>query len=173
MDEKKRKLSDRLFPDYRLYDEVPFGFWYVGFFGIVLAFFNLAINFFSHLSLLLGFLTDTLFDVPKDPGAFDLFLSGLFALYYLFSGVLFLRFSVQYWNFKHRAAIRFRRLLMIDMGVFVVYNLLYFAGLYLYKNHYLVPKLPIYIVLSVVALYYLFQNVGKTAEKAVVRIDGK
>ena len=172
MDEKKRKLSDRLFPDYRLYDEVPFGFWYVGFFGIVLAFFNLAINLFSHLSLLLGFLTDTLFEVPKDPGAVDLFFSGLFALYYLISGVLFFRLSVLYWNFKHGAAVRFRRLLMIDMGVFVAYNFLYFTGLYLYKNHYLVPKLPLYIILSAVALYYLFQNADTAAKKTADRIDG-
>jgi len=173
MDEKRRKLSDRLFPDYRLYDEVPFGFWYIGFFGIVLSFFNLAINFFSHLSLLLGFLTDTLFDVPKDPGAVDLFLSGLFSLYYLVSGVLFLYLSVSYWNFKHRATILFRRLLMIDMSVFAAYNFLYFTGVYLYKNHYLVPKLPLYILLSAVALYYLFQNLEKPAKKAVDRIDGK
>jgi len=173
MEEKKRKLSDRLFPDYRLYDEVPFGFWYVGFFGIVMAFFNLAINMFSHLSLLLGFLTDTLSDVPKDPGGFDLICSGLFALYYLASGVLFFRFSVLYWNFKDRAVLKFRRLLMVDMGVFVLYNFLYFTGLYLYKNHYLVPKLPLYIVLSAVALYFLFQNAEEKAHKAVGRIDGK
>jgi len=152
MEEKKRKLSDRLFPDYRLYDEVPFGFWYIGFFGFVLSFFNLAINLFSHLSLLLGFLTDTLYDVPKDPGAFDLIISGSFALYYLVSGVLFFRLSVLYWNFRDEAAEKFRRLLMIDMGVFFLYNILYFIGLYLYKNHYLIPKLPLYIILSVVAL---------------------
>ena len=173
MDEKKRKLTDRLFPDYRLYDEVPFGFWYVGFFGCILAFFNLAINVFSHLSLLLGFLTDTLFDVPKDPGAFDLMCSGLFSFYYLVSGVLFFRFSVSYWNFKRNTVVWFRRLLMIDMSVFVVYNLLYFTGLYLYKNHYLIPKLPLYIILSTVALYYLFQNVENMAKKAADRIDGK
>ena len=78
-----------------------------------------------------------------------------------------------YWNFKNGAAIRFRRLLMIDMGVFVVYNFLYFTGLYLYKNHYLVPKLPLYIILSAMALYYLFRDVDKKAEKTAIRIDGK
>jgi hypothetical protein len=160
-----------LFPPYRLLEEMPFGFWYVGFFGMVVAFFNIAINFFSHLSVLLGYLTDTLAlsGIPREPTGFDLFLSGLFALYYLASAPLFVWLSSAYWNFKPKARERLLLLLSIDIFVFCLYNILFFTGIYLYRNHYLVPKLPLYAVLAAVAVYYLMGKSDQTAKKIAER----
>ena len=165
MSNEKKKFIDVLFPPYRLLEQMPFGFWYVGFFGMVLAFFNISINFFSHLSVLLGYLTDTLAltGIPREPGRLDLALSGIFACYYLVSAPLFVWLSSGYWNFRPKAKGRLLLLLSIDIFVFCLYNLLFFSGIYLYRNHYLVPKLPLYAVLAAVAVFYLM---GKSDEQA-------
>jgi hypothetical protein len=166
-----KKFMEVLFPSYRLADEVPFGFWYVGFFGMVVAFFNLSINFFSHLSLLLEYLTDSLAltGIPREPSGLDLALSGIFALYYLVSVPLFIWFSSAYWNFRDGARTRLLALLSIDIFVFCLYNVLFFTGIYLYQNHYLMPKLPLYAVLAAVAVFFLMGKSDEKAKKAVER----
>ncbi len=168
-----KKFTERLFPPYRLIEETPFGFWYVGFFGMVIAFFNISINFFSHLSILLGYLTGTLglSGVPRQPGGLDLFLSGAFACYYLVSAPLFVWLSAAYWNFKPKAKKRLLILLSIDVFVFCLYNILFFTGIYLYRNHYLMPKLPLYAVLAAVAVYYLMGKSDEEARKVVDRAE--
>jgi hypothetical protein len=166
-----RKFTEVLFPPYRLVEEIPFGFWYVGFFGMVVAFFNIAINFFSHLSILLGYVTDTLAlsGIPRQPGGLDLFLSGIFALYYLISAPLFVWLSSAYWNFKPKARTRLLTLVSIDIFVFCLYNILFFTGIYLYRNHYMIPKVPLYAILAAVAVYYLMGKSDEDAKKAVER----
>ncbi len=163
----KRKLSDTLFPPYRIWEDIPFGFWYVGFFAMALSFFNLSINFFSHFAILLGHLTSTLPELPRDPNGLDLFFSGTFSLYYLVSTFLFFILGVSYWNFKKGATKRLKVLLIIDMIVFLVYNILNFIGLYLYANPYLKYKAPIYIVLMIVCFYFIATKVDERAKKIV------
>jgi len=167
----RKKFFEVLFPSYRLSDEIPFGFWYVGFFGMVAAFFNLSINFFSHLSLLLEYLTDSLAltGIPQEPGGLDLALSGIFALYYLVSVPLFIWFSSAYWNFKAGARTRLLVLLSVDIFVFCLYNILFFTGIYLYQNHYLMPKLPLYAILAAVAVFFLMGKSDEKAKKIVER----
>ncbi len=164
-----KKFMEVLFPPYRLTDEVPFGFWYVGFFGMVAAFFNLSINFFSHLSVALGSFTGTLAlsGIPRDPTGLDITLSIVFALYYLVSAPLFVRLSSAYWNFKPKAKQRLLILVSIDVFIFCLYNVLFFTGIYLYRNHYLMPKLPLYAVLAAVAVYFLMGKSDEEAKKAV------
>ncbi len=168
---QSKKFMEVLFPPYRLIEEIPFGFWYVGFFGMVVAFFNISINFFSHLSILLGYLTDTLAlsGVPRQPGRLDLALSGIFALYYLVSAPLFVWLSSAYWNFTPKAKMRLLALLSIDIFVFCLYNILFFTGIYLYRNHYLMPKLPLYAVLAAVAVYFLMGKSDENAQRLVER----
>jgi hypothetical protein len=164
-----KKIMEVLFPPYRLTDEVPFGFWYVGFFGMVAAFFNLSINFFSHLSVALGSFTGTLAltGIPRDPTGLDITLSIVFALYYLISAPLFVRLSSAYWNFKPKAKQRLLILVSVDVFIFCLYNVLFFTGIYLYRNHYLMPKLPLYAVLAAVAVYFLMGKPDEEAKKAV------
>ena len=164
-----KKFLEVLFPAHRLTEEVPFGFWYVGFFGMVAAFFNISINFFSHFSVLLQYLTESLAltGIPREPTAFDLTLSGLFSLYYLVSAPLFVWLSSAYWNFKPRAKTRLLLLLSVDIFVFCLYNILFFTGIYLYQNHYLMPKLPLYAILAAVAVYFLMGKSDEEAKKAV------
>ena len=166
-----KKFMEVLFPPYRLAEQIPFGFWYVGFFGMVVAFFNISINFFSHLSILLGYLTDTLAlsGIPRQPSGLDLFLSGIFACYYLVSAPLFVWFSAAYWNFKPKAKTRLLVLLSVDIFVFCLYNILFFTGIYLYRNHYLVPKLPLYAILAAVAVYFLMGKSDEDARRLVER----
>lgn len=163
----KRKLSDILFPNYRIWEDIPFGFWYVGFFAMALSFFNISINFFSHFAILLGHLTSTLPELPRQPNALDLLWSGAFSLYYLVSTLLFFMFGVSYWNFKEGATKRLKVLLIIDMIVFLFYNILFFTGLYLYANPYLKYKAPIYIALMIVCLYFVATRVDEKAKKIV------
>ena len=163
----KRNLSDTLFPPYRIWEDIPFGFWYVGFFAMALSFFNLSINFFSHFAILLGHLTSTLPELPRDPNGLDLLLSGTFSLYYLVSAFLFFILGVAYWNFKVGATKRLKALLVIDIAVFLVYNAFYFSGLYLYANPYLKYKAPIYIVLIAVCLYFVATGASEKAKKIV------
>jgi hypothetical protein len=166
-----KKFMEVLFPPYRLIEEIPFGFWYVGFFGMVVAFFNISINFFSHLSIALGYVTNTLAlaGIPREPGALDLTFSVIFALYYLASAPLFVWLSSAYWNFKPKARTRLLILLSIDIFVFCLYNILFFTGIYLYRNHYMIPKLPLYAVLAAVAVYYLMGKSDETAKKIADR----
>jgi hypothetical protein len=166
-----KKFMEVLFPPYRLNDEVPFGFWYVGFFGMVAAFFNLSINFFSHLSVALGSFTGTLAlsGIPRDPTGFDITLSIVFALYYLISAPLFVWLSSAYWNFKPKAKKRLLILVSIDVFIFCLYNVLFFTGTYLYRNHYLMPKLPLYAILAAVAVYFLMGKSDEEAKKAAER----
>jgi hypothetical protein len=166
-----RKFMEVLFPPYRLTEEVPFGFWYVGFFGMVDAFFNVSINFFSHLSILLGYLTNTLAltGIPREPSGLDLFLSGAFAAYYLVSAPLLVWLSAAYWNFRPKARQRLLILVSIDVFVFCLYNVLFFTGIYLYRNHYLMPKLPLYAVLAAMAVYFLMGKSDESARKAIER----
>lgn len=171
---QRKKFMEVIFPPYRLAEEVPFGFWYVGFFGMVVGFFNLSINFFSHLSLFLGSVTDTLAlsGIPRDPSGLDLALSVIFALYYLLSAPLFVWLSSAYWNFKPKAKQRLLLLVSIDIFVFCLYNILFFTATYLYRNHYLMPKLPLYAVLAAVAVYFLMGKADEQAKKAVERQKG-
>jgi hypothetical protein len=167
----RKKMMEIFFPPYRLMEEVPLGFWYVGFFGMVVAFFNISINFFSHFSVFLGYVTGTLglTGIPREPGAFDLTLSVIFSLYYLVSAPLFVWLSSAYWNFKPKAKMRLLLLLSVDIFVFCLYNILFFTGIYLYQNHYLMPKLPLYAVLAAVAVYFLMGNSDETAQKIAER----
>jgi hypothetical protein len=169
---ERTRFIEKLFPPYRISQEVPFGFWYAGFFGMVVSFFNLSINFFSHLSLLLGYLTDTLAltGIPREPGTLDLVLSGVFAAYYLVSAPLFVWFSSSYWNFRPGGKTRLLALLSLDIFVFCLVNILYFSGVYLYKNHYLIPKLPLYAVLAAIAFFYLMGKSDEEAQKVVSRL---
>ena len=164
-----KKFMEVLFPSYRLIDEVPFGFWYVGFFGMIAAFFNVSINFFSHLSVALGSFTGTLAlsGIPRDPTGLDITLSIGFALYYLISAPLFVWLASAYWSFKPKAKKRLLILVSIDVFVFCLYNVLFFTGTYLYRNHYLMPKLPLYAVLAAVAVYFLMGKSDEEAKKAV------
>ncbi len=168
---EQRKFMEILFPPYRLNEGLPFGFWYAGFFGMTVSFFNLSINFFSHFSLLVGYLTHTLSlsGIPRDPNGLDLFLSGTFSLYYLVSVPLFIWFSASYWNFRPGGKKRLLTLLSIDIFVFCLYNVLYFTGIYLYMNHYLIPKLPLYAIFAAVALYYLMGDSDRKAQQIVER----
>jgi hypothetical protein len=172
---ERTKFIERLFPPYRISQEVPFGFWYAGFFGMVVSFFNLSINFFSHLSLLLGYLTDTLAltGIPRQPDTLDLVLSGFFASYYLVSAPLFVWFSSSYWNFRPGGKMRLFVLLSIDILVFCLANILYFSGVYLYKNHYLIPKVPLYAILAAIAFFYLMGKSDEEAKKVVSRPQAK
>jgi len=168
---REKKFMDVLFPHYRLSEAVPFGFWYVGFFGMVVAFFNLAINFFSHLSLFLGSVTGTLglSGIPREPSGLDLALSVIFALYYLASAPLFVWLSSAYWNFKPKAKTWLLILVSVDVFVFCLYNILFFTGIYLYKNHYLMPKLPLYAVLAAGAVFFLMGKSDEEAKKIAER----
>ena len=163
----KRNLSDKLFPPYRIWENIPFGFWYVGFFAMALSFFNISINFFSHFAIFLGYLTSTLPELPRDANGLDLLLSGTFSLYYLVSVPLFFMFGVCYWNFKEDTTKRLKGLLIIDMIVFLIYNTFYFTGLYLYANPYLKYKAPIYIALMMVCFYFVTTRVDEKAKKIV------
>ena len=117
---KGKGKIDFIFPDYRIWEDIPFGFWYVGFFAITLAFFNLSINFFSHFALLLGWLTDTVRDFPREPGGLDLALSGVFALYYLVGAPILFYLACLYWNFREGAKKRLKILFIVDAVVFVL-----------------------------------------------------
>jgi hypothetical protein len=163
---------DFIFPDYRIWEDVPFGFWYVGFFAMTLAFFNLSINFFSHLALLLGWLTDTVREFPREPGALDLILSGVFALYYLVCAPLLFYLACLYWNFREVAKKRLKLLFVIDAAVFLIYNIANLSGLYLYGNPYFKLKAPIYIILVIVALYFVSTSVEEDT-KAVLKRAGE
>jgi hypothetical protein len=167
MKTEKRKTSEYLFPLYRLWEDAPFGFWYVGFFAMVLSFFNLAINFFSHLALLLGHLTGTLPELPREPGVFDLILSGAFGFYYLVSVPLFFWYGASYWNFVVGIKEKLKRLFCVDLAVFLFYNLLYFVGAYLYKNPYLTLKILIYLPLMVIGIYFASTDADDKAKKVV------
>jgi hypothetical protein len=168
---ERKNFMEVLFPPYRLTEDVPFGFWYVGFFGMVVAFFNVAINFFSHLSLFLGSVTGTLAlsGIPREPTGLDLTLSVVFAVYYLASAPLFVWLASAYWNFRPKAKKRLLLLVGIDVFVFCLYNVLFFTGIYLYRNHYLMPKLPLYAVLAAVAVYFLMGKSDEKAKKAAER----
>lgn len=171
--DKKASRLDIMFPDYRIWEDVPFGFWYLGFFAMTLAFFNLSINFFSHLALLLGWLMDAMKEYPREPGGLDLVLSGVFALYYIVSAPLLFFTGSAYWNFKEGAKRRLRTLLIVDATVFVLYNVLNLSGVYLYQNPYLRLKAPIYIILVILALYHVSTNVEDDAKSAIKRLGGK
>ncbi len=97
----------------------------------------------------------------------DITLSVVFALYYLASAPLFVWLSSAYWNFKPKAKKRLLILVSIDVFVFCLYNVLFFTGIYLYRNHYLMPKLPLYAVLAAVAVYFLMGKSDEEAKKAV------
>jgi len=164
---------DFIFPDYRIWEDIPFGFWYVGFFAMTLAFFNLSINFFSHFALLLGWLTDTMRDFPREPGGLYLALSGVFALYYLVSAPIFFYLACLYWNFREGAKKRLKILFIVDAAAFVVYNIANLGGAYLYENPYLKLKAPIYIILVVAALYFVSTNVEEDAGSAMKKLGGE
>jgi hypothetical protein len=170
-DKKEGKLR-YLFPDYRIWEDIPFGFWFVGFFAVTLAFFNLSINFFSHFALLLGWMTGTVKESYRVPGGLDLFLSGFFALYYLVSAPLFFYFGTAYWNFRSGIKKRLKWLLIVDAVIFVTYNIISLNEIYLYENQYLKLKAPIYIALFVVALYFISTRVDDDA-KLLVRKAGE
>jgi len=189
-DKKEGKLSF-LFPDYRIWEDIPFGFWYVGFFAVTLAFFNLSINFFSHFALLLGWMTDTLKESYRVPNGLDLFLSGFFALYYLVSAPLLFYFGTAYWNFRSGIKKRLKWLLIVDFVIFVTYNIvnlnddiclylntslklgLNIHEIYLYENQYFMLKAPIYIALFVVALYFVSTRVDDDAKLVARKAEKK
>lgn len=171
--DKKADKFDFIFPDYRIWEDIPFGFWYVGFFAMTLAFFNLSINFFSHIALLLGWLMDAMREFPREPGGLDLTLSGIIALYYLISAPLFFYLGCAYWNFREGAKKRLKTLLIVDAAIFVLYNAVNLGGVYLYENPYLKLKAPIYILLFVVAFYYISTKVEDDARSVIRSVGGK
>jgi len=158
------------FPPYRSYEDIPFGFWYVGFFAVVLSFFNLSINFFSHFSLLLGVMTTTLPEMVRNPRGLDLFFSGIFSVYYLVSAPLFFMLGVRYWNFLPAAKRWLSILFVIDATMFIAYTALAAIGLYLYDNQYFKIKAMLYIALMIAALYFVHLSVDDTAKRNVKKM---